>query len=99
MTRAQQYIAEGYGWVVDIDLEKFFDRVNHDRLMAAVAKRVADKRLLKLKVNVAKISVRQLLTTDLQAGALFGGEPNKKTHKQEASFDNSFPLSSYYSAK
>jgi RNA-directed DNA polymerase len=34
---AQQYIAEGYGWVIDLDLEKFFDRVNHDRLMAAVA--------------------------------------------------------------
>jgi RNA-directed DNA polymerase len=45
---AQQYIAEGYRWVVDLDLEKFFDRVNHDRLMAAVAKRVADKRMLKL---------------------------------------------------
>ncbi len=45
---AQQYIAEGYGWVVDLDLEKFFDRVNHDRLLAAVAKRVADKRTLKL---------------------------------------------------
>jgi RNA-directed DNA polymerase len=45
---AQQFIAEGYRWVVDIDLEKFFDRVNHDKLMASVAKRVADKRLLKL---------------------------------------------------
>src|SRR6516225_3045938 len=45
---AQQYMAEGYRWVVDLDLEKFFDRVNHDRLMAAVAKRVADKRMLKL---------------------------------------------------
>ena len=45
---AQQYIAKGYGWVVDLDLEKFFDRVNHDRLMAAVAERVADKRMLKL---------------------------------------------------
>jgi RNA-directed DNA polymerase len=45
---AQQYIAEGYRWVVDLDLEKFFDRVNHDRLMAAVAERVADKRMLKL---------------------------------------------------
>ncbi len=46
--KAQQYIAEGYRWVVDLDLEKFFDRVNHDRLMAAVAERVADKRMLKL---------------------------------------------------
>jgi len=48
VTKAQQYIAEGNGVVVDIDLEKFFDRVNHDRLMAAVAKRIADKRMLKL---------------------------------------------------
>jgi RNA-directed DNA polymerase len=45
---AQQYIAEGYRWVVDLDLEKFFDRVNHDRLLAAVAERVADKRMRKL---------------------------------------------------
>jgi len=45
---AQQYIAEGNRWVVDLDLEKFFDRVNHDRLLAAVAERVADKRMLKL---------------------------------------------------
>ena len=48
VARAQQYIAEGYGWCVDFDLEKFFDRVNHDKLMGQVAKRVADKRLLKL---------------------------------------------------
>ena len=45
---AQQYIAEGYRWVVDLDLEKFFDRVNHDKLMAKIAERVSDKRLLKL---------------------------------------------------
>jgi RNA-directed DNA polymerase len=46
--QAQKYIAEGYRWVVDLDLEKFFDRVNHDRLMAKIAERVSDKRLLKL---------------------------------------------------
>jgi RNA-directed DNA polymerase len=46
--RAQAYIASGHTIVVDIDLEKFFDRVNHDILMGLVAKRVADKRLLKL---------------------------------------------------
>jgi RNA-directed DNA polymerase len=46
--RAQAYIASGHAIVVDIDLEKFFDRVNHDILMGLVAKRVADKRLLKL---------------------------------------------------
>ncbi len=45
---AQQHIAEGYRWVVDMDLEKFFDRVNHDRLMAKAADRIADKRVLKL---------------------------------------------------
>jgi len=48
VAQAQAYIAEGYQWVVDVDLEKFFDRVNHDLLMARVAKRVGDKRLLKL---------------------------------------------------
>jgi len=46
--RAQAYIAAGHSIVVDIDLEKFFDRVNHDILMGLVAKRVADKRILKL---------------------------------------------------
>ena len=48
VAQAQQYIAEGYGWCVDFDLEKFFDRVNHDKLMGQIAKRVEDKRLLKL---------------------------------------------------
>jgi len=48
VAKAQRYIAEGYKYVVDIDLEKFFDRVNHDRLMARVAARVSDKRVLKL---------------------------------------------------
>jgi RNA-directed DNA polymerase len=48
VAQAQQYVAEGYSWVVDFDLEKFFDRVNHDKLMGQVAERVEDKRLLKL---------------------------------------------------
>jgi RNA-directed DNA polymerase len=48
VAQAQCYIAEGYSHVVDLDLEKFFDRVNHDRLMARVAARVSDKRVLKL---------------------------------------------------
>src|SRR5271169_3251810 len=59
--RAQAYIASGHAVVVDIDLEKFFDRVNHDILMGLVAKRVADKPLLKL--------IRGFLT----AGVLEGG--------------------------
>src|SRR5690606_10528339 len=46
--RAQAYIREGKRWVVDIDLEKFFDRVNHDVLMSRVARKVGDRRVLKL---------------------------------------------------
>jgi RNA-directed DNA polymerase len=48
VARAQQHITDGYEHVVDLDLEKFFDRVNHDRLMARIAHRISDKRLLKL---------------------------------------------------
>jgi len=48
VARAQQYVTEGYRWVVDLDLEKFFDRVCHDKLMARIAARVSDKRMLKL---------------------------------------------------
>lgn len=45
---ARGYIEQGYRWTVDIDLEKFFDRVNHDKLMSLVARKVKDKRVLKL---------------------------------------------------
>ena len=48
VAQAQTYIAEGHGWVVDLDLEKFFDRVDHDKLMGQIAKRIEDRRLLKL---------------------------------------------------
>src|SRR5438309_11120367 len=48
VAQAQRYIAAGYNVVIDLDLEKFFDRVNHDSLMARVAARVTDKRVLKL---------------------------------------------------
>jgi len=46
--RAQKYLKEGYTWVVDLDLEKFFDRVNHDKLMSDVAKKVKDRRILRI---------------------------------------------------
>jgi RNA-directed DNA polymerase len=59
--QAQQYIAAGYRWVVDLDLEKFFDRVNHDKLMAKIAERIDDKRLLKL------------IRAFLRAGVMEGG--------------------------
>ncbi len=48
MAKAQSHIKAGYEYVVDIDLEKFFDQVNHDRLMSQLAMRIADKRVLKL---------------------------------------------------
>jgi len=60
--KAQEYLAEGYRWVVDLDLEKFFDRVNHDRLMARIARRVSDKRMLKL--------IRAFLTAGVMEGGL-----------------------------
>jgi len=60
--RAQALIASGHNVVVDIDLEKFFDRVNHDILMGLVAKRVTDKRILKL--------IRGFLTAGVLADGL-----------------------------
>lgn len=48
VAQAQAFITEGYDWVVDLDLEKFFDRVNHDILMSRVARRVSDRRVLKV---------------------------------------------------
>src|SRR5215207_931857 len=48
VAKAQEYLAAGYRWVVDLDLEKFFDRVNHDKLMAQIGKRISDQRMLKL---------------------------------------------------
>jgi RNA-directed DNA polymerase len=64
VARAQAYIASGHAVVVDLDLEKFFDRVNHDILMGLVAKRVADKRLLKL--------IRAFLKAGVMEGGLVG---------------------------
>ena len=58
---AQQYIAEGYRWVVDLDLEKFFDRVNHDKLMAKIAERISDQEM------------RKLIRTFLRAGVMEDG--------------------------
>ena len=64
VAKAQQYIAEGRRWVVDLDLEKFFDRVNHDKLMASIARRVADKRMLRL--------IRAFLTAGVMENGLVG---------------------------
>jgi RNA-directed DNA polymerase len=58
---AQKHLKEGYAWVVDMDLEKFFDRVNHDKLMSEVEKRVGDRR------------VTRLIRRYLEAGVMEGG--------------------------
>ncbi len=64
VARAQAYIAEGYAWVVDLDLEKFFDRVDQDLLLGLVAKRVGDRRLLRL--------IRGFLSAGVLADGLVG---------------------------
>lgn len=57
IAEAKQHLDEGYEWVVDLDLEKFFDRVNHQRLMSRLAERVNDKPLLVLIGRMVKASV------------------------------------------
>jgi len=61
--KAKSYIKEGYRWVVDMDLEKFFDKVNHDRLMATLAKRIKERALLKL--------IRKYLQSGVMIGGVF----------------------------
>jgi RNA-directed DNA polymerase len=48
LRKAKQYVEEGYQWVVDVDIEQFFDHINHDMVMARIARKVKDKRILKL---------------------------------------------------
>jgi RNA-directed DNA polymerase len=59
---AQRYLEEGKEWIVELDLEQFFDRVNHDKLMGTLAKRVADKATLKL--------IRSYLNSGIMEGGL-----------------------------
>jgi RNA-directed DNA polymerase len=75
--KARRHVEEGYRWVVDIDLEKFFDRVNHDILMARIARKVKDKRVLRL------------IRSYLEAGAMMDG---LETVRQEGTPQGS-PLS------
>jgi RNA-directed DNA polymerase len=64
--RARKHVASGRRWVVDLDLDKFFDRVNHDVMMARVARRVKDKRVLRL--------IRRFL----EAGMMEGGRKGRR---------------------
>jgi RNA-directed DNA polymerase len=68
--RAKSYVEDGYRWVVDMDLEKFCDRVNHDILMSRLAKRIGDKRILRL--------IRRYL----QAGIMIDGVVSVRTEGQ-----------------
>jgi RNA-directed DNA polymerase len=77
INQAQAYVKEGYVYTVDIDLEKYFDRVNHDLLMGRLARRIGDKRLLKL--------IRRFLT----AGMMMEGVVSKR----EAGTPQGSPLS------
>jgi RNA-directed DNA polymerase len=60
--QARQNLNEGFEWVVELDLEKFFDKVHHDRLMSTLAKRITDKRILKL--------MRAYLTSGIMEGGV-----------------------------
>lgn len=67
LKKAGQYVGEGYSYVVDIDLEKFFDKVNHNRLLSVLSRRIADRKLL------------DLLRQFLKAGILLGGLQDQRT--------------------
>jgi RNA-directed DNA polymerase len=82
VAQAQRYIAAGYNVVVDLDLEKFFDRVNHDSLMARVAARVTDKRALKLIRAFLKSGVMENgLVSPVDEGTPQGGPLTPRTQK------------------
>ncbi len=71
LERAREHVAAGHRWVVDLDLEKFFDRVNHDILMSRLARRIKDKRILLL--------IRRFFT-----GGNDGGWTGLSTHGRDA---------------
>lgn len=73
--QAKEYVAEGYEWVVDIDLENFFNKVNHQRLMSRLAEQVKDKRLLVLigKMLKAKVVLPDGVVVNNEEGVPQGG--------------------------
>lgn len=75
IAEAKRHLEEGYEWVVDIDLEKFFDRVNHDRLLARLSRNIEDKRLLRLlrQMLSAKVVMPSGVVMDSEEGTPQGG--------------------------
>ncbi|HEX4632192.1 MAG TPA: group II intron reverse transcriptase/maturase [Gemmatimonadales bacterium] len=75
IAEAKQHLEDGYEWVVDLDLERFFDRVHHQRLMARLAERVSDKRLLVLigKMLKAKVVMPDGVVVSTDEGVPQGG--------------------------
>src|SRR2546421_627885 len=74
VVKAREYVREGRRWVVDIDLEKFFDRVNHDILMSRLARRIKDKRVLRLIRRYLQAGMMsEGVTTARREGAPQGG--------------------------
>ena len=84
--QARKYVGEGRRWVVDMDLEKFFDRVNHDILMARVARKIKDKRILLLIRRYLQAGVMEDgLTKASWEGTPQGGPLTPPTQSQTSS--------------
>jgi len=93
IVQATKHIKEGKDWVVDIDLENFFDRINHDRLMQRLSKGIGDKRLLRLINAYLKAGMMEGgLTEQRTAGTPQGGPLALRTHPQTLSFSGGYKL-------
>jgi len=75
IAEAREYVAEGYDWVVDLDLEKFFDRVHHDRLIARLEQRIKDRRIIQLirRMLKAKVVMPDGVIVNTEEGTPQGG--------------------------